>query len=176
MLGENRAEDWAPEVTWHYRPTDFWWWLDPDADPGHRIVAPDHALFPHIRPKDVIWHYHGLLDVPEGARSLIDIVPSADPEGRGGSILYEHPNVMGSPGRLIVTCLDPVSHHGSFFMPAASRFLTGLLDWMDAEFGAPQGAGKVASQRSLASFHGAGSARAASAVSSANAAAKTAST
>lgn len=135
VLGENRAEDWAPHVTWHYRPTNFWWWLTPNADPGHRIVAPDHALFRHLRKEDVIWHYHGLLDLPEGARSLIDIAPEADPEGRGGSILYEHPNVAGTKGTLIVSCLDPVYHHGSFFMPASSRFLSGLLDWMEESYG-----------------------------------------
>lgn len=133
VLGENRAQDWAPAVDWQFRPTNFWWWLEDGGDPGHRVVQPGHPLFRHVSPRDVVWHYHGLLRVPDGAHSLVDITPAADPQGRGGSILYDHPGVGG--GRMIVSCLDPTYHHGSFFMPAASRFLAGLLDWMHAEFG-----------------------------------------
>jgi hypothetical protein len=59
---------------------------------------------------------------------------AADPQGRGGAIFYDHPGVGGAAGRLVVGTLDPFYHHGSFFMPAASRFLAGLLDWMDEEF------------------------------------------
>lgn len=35
---------------------------------------------------------------------------------------------------MIVTTLDPFYHTGSYFMPAAQRFLAGLLDWTDATF------------------------------------------
>ncbi len=136
VLGENHAQDWVPGMNWEFRPTNFWWWLEQGADPGHRIREPDHPIFRHVAPRDVVWHYHGLMHPPEGARSLVDITPVADPEGKGGSILYDHTG-LGNGGRLVVSCLDPVYHHGSFFMPAASRFLTGLLDWMHAEFGNP---------------------------------------
>jgi hypothetical protein len=134
VLGENQAQTWAPGVSWEFRPTNFWWWLEKGADPGHRIVAPDHILFRHFSLNDIVWHYHGLLKPPAGATSLVEITPEGDPEGRGGSILYDHPHVGGSAGRMIVTTLDPFYHHGSFFMPAATRFLEKLLDWTNAAF------------------------------------------
>jgi hypothetical protein len=134
VLGENRAQEWAPEIVWEFRPTNFWWWLEKGADPGHRIAAPEHELFRHVGMDALVWHYHGLLTPPPGAVSLVDISPDRDPEGRGGSILYDHRDVAGTSGRMIVTTLDPFYHHGSFFMPAASRFLKGLLDWTDVAF------------------------------------------
>lgn len=134
VMGENRAEQWAPDVVWSFRPTNFWWWLDKGIDPGIRIAAPDHPLFAFVESRDIAWHYHGLLTVPEGATSLIDILPAADEQGNGGSLLYDHAGIGEANGRLIVSTLDPFYHHGSFFMPAASRFLSGLLDWLHSEF------------------------------------------
>jgi hypothetical protein len=134
VLGENRAFEWAPGVAWRFRRTNFWWWLEKNADPGIRLVAADHELFAHVRAADLVWHYHGLLTPPAGAQSLVDVSPAGDPEGEGGSILYDHPGVAGGRGRMIVSTLDPFYHHGSFFMPAASRFLEGLLGWTDATF------------------------------------------
>jgi hypothetical protein len=132
VLGENQAHTWAPGVEWTFKPTNFWWWRE-NENPGHRIVAPDHELFRYVEPKDVIWHFHGLLHPPEGAVPLVTIAPEAggDPSG---SILYDHPGVACGAGRLIVTTLDPFYHTGSYFMPAAQRFLSGLLDWTDARF------------------------------------------
>jgi hypothetical protein len=34
-----------------------------------------------------------------------------------------------TPGTLIVATLDPISHYGSYFMPATERFLDGFLPW-----------------------------------------------
>lgn len=134
VLGENRADEWLPEVSWRFRPTNFWWWLEKGVDPGHRVVAPEHELFRHLKPADVVWHYHGLLTPPAGAIPLVNIAPECDPQGEGGCILYDHPGAGGSSGRLIVTTLDPFYHHGSYFMPAASRFLDGLLAWAVAVY------------------------------------------
>lgn len=133
VLGENQAHTWAPGVEWTFRPTNFWWWLDKDVDPGHRIVEPDHEIFRHVAPKDVIWHFHGLLHPPKGAVPLVTIAPEAG-GGPDGTILYDHRGIADGKGRLIVTTLDPFYHTGSYFMPAAQRFLTGLLDWTDAAF------------------------------------------
>jgi hypothetical protein len=137
VLGENRACQWAPQVQWAFRPTNFWSWLDPNHNPGLVVAAPEHPIFRHLPPRDFVWHYHGLLTPPPGAIALAGISAEADPEGQGGAILYDHPNLGGTAGRLVITTLDPFYHHGSFFMPAASRFLGGLLDWLDAEFGSP---------------------------------------
>jgi hypothetical protein len=34
---------------------------------------------------------------------------------------------------MLITCLDPISHFGSYFMPATERFLDGFLPWVSAE-------------------------------------------
>lgn len=120
-MGETQAHTWLPGVRWTYRPADFWWWLSPGADSGLRLVAPAHPLFAGMTLAEATWHYHGVFDPPLGARSIID-------HAAGGSVLYD--DDATTAGRLIVTSLDPFYHHGSNFMPAASRFLAGFLPWL----------------------------------------------
>jgi len=123
-MGNTNPQQWLPQVRWtDGPPTDFWWWLTPGADSGLRLVWPEHSLFNYISLADATWHQHGSFAVPEGARSLID------KEGCG-SVLYEDSH--STPGRLIVTSLDPCYHHGSYFMPATTRFLRGFLPWLHA--------------------------------------------
>ncbi|GLK67330.1 hypothetical protein [Hansschlegelia plantiphila] len=126
-LGENQVETWLPGVGWSPRPTNFWWWLDENAEPEQRLVEPAHELFVAVPFADAIWHYHGVLTPPAGARTLIDV--PADPEGRdeGGALLYD--DQASFAGRAIVSTLDPFYHHGSSFMPATTRFLDGFLPW-----------------------------------------------
>ncbi len=127
VLGENAAETWAPGVVWTSRPTNFWWWLEPGAEPPQHLVRPDHELFRFVAFRDSIWHFHGILHPPAGAETLIAV--AADPEGRdgGGALLYD--DRVSTPGRLVVATLDPFYHHGSHFMPATTRFLDGFLPW-----------------------------------------------
>jgi hypothetical protein len=33
-------------------------------------------------------------------------------------------------GTLVVATLDPLSHYGAYFMPAAERFLDGFMAWI----------------------------------------------
>lgn len=133
VLGENQAHTWAPGVEWTFRPTNFWWWLDKGTDPGHRIANPDHEIFRHVSQRSVVWHFHGLLHPPPGAIPLVTIAPEMG-GGPDGTLLYDHPGVAGGQGRLVVTTLDPFYHNGSHFMPMATAFLAGLLDWTDAAF------------------------------------------
>lgn len=127
VFGENAAESWAPNVAWSPRPTNFWWWLEPGAEPPQHLAAPDHEIFRSVVFRDSIWHFHGVLQPPAGAETLIAV--PADPEGRdnGGALLYD--DRVSTPGRLIVATLDPFYHHGSRFMPATTRFLDGFLPW-----------------------------------------------
>lgn len=126
-LGESQSERWLPGVQWFPREVNFWWWLTPGADSRLRNVQPEHPVWQHISLPDATWHQHGFFTLPEGCRSLID---HAD----GGSIFYED-NVT-TPGRMILTTLDPCYHHGSYFMPATTRFLQGFLPWLHAGSGA----------------------------------------
>ncbi|MDR2129384.1 MAG: hypothetical protein LBP52_10020 [Burkholderiaceae bacterium] len=120
-MGANQTETWLDGVEWIESPVNFWWWKEPGADSGLRLVAPGHPLFKHISLADATWHQHGSYRVPLGAQSLIDKLGY-------GSVLYE--DTAHWPGRLIVSALDPMYHHGSHFMPAATRFLRGLLPWL----------------------------------------------
>jgi len=121
LMGECRPDRWLPQVSWAPAPTNFWWWLEEGAELGIRIASPDHGLFRHLTLADATWHIHGHFRVPEGATCLIE-------EPGRGAILYDDP--VSTPGRIVATCLDPFYHHGSRFMPAATRFLDGFLPWL----------------------------------------------
>lgn len=120
-LGESESERWLPGIEWHPREVNFWWWLTPGADSRLRIGDKTHPLWNHLSLADATWHQHGYFNPPPGARRLID---HAD----GGCILYE--DTHSTAGRMILTTLDPCYHHGSYFMPSASRFLYSFLPWL----------------------------------------------
>ncbi|MCA1260901.1 hypothetical protein LC061_08970 [Nitratireductor aquimarinus] len=126
-LGESRSELWMPGIEFTSVPTNWWWWLETGADLGVSITAPDHALLAGMGRKDLTWHLHGWFRPPEGAHVL-----ATDREDR--AILYE--DTVTTPGRMIVSSLDPFFHHGSHFMPATTRFLDrfipNLKDYLNA--------------------------------------------
>ncbi|MDC7789658.1 hypothetical protein PQJ75_25330 [Rhodoplanes sp. TEM] len=130
VLGECEAETWAPGVRSAPRPTNFWWWLDPAETPPHRFVAPEHEMFRHVAPESTVWHIHGVLFPPDGAVPLVTVPEDRDGRDPGGALLYD--DRVTTPGRLIVSTLDPFYHHGSRFMPATTRFLDGFLTWTRA--------------------------------------------
>lgn len=127
-MGSTGPHQWLDHVDWTDTPTNFWWWKE-GGSLGLRCVAPDHPLFDHITLDDATWHHHGHFAPPAGARSLIDV-------GEEGSILYE--DTVTTNGRLIVTALDPMYHHGSYFMPATTRFLDGFLPFLKESVTAPR--------------------------------------
>jgi hypothetical protein len=124
VLGEVGAHTWLPGLSWTPRPTNFWWWRTGE-DPGIHQHHPEHPIWRHLAGGDVVWHYHGLLHPPPGVTPLASV---RDHGADAGSILYE--DRTSTSGRLVVTTMDPVHHHGSNFMPAATRLLHGLLRWL----------------------------------------------
>jgi len=112
-MGESRSDLWLPHVTFTATDTNWWWWLTPGSSLGVRI-ATAHPLLAGMRDADVTWHLHGYFDPPAGATVLVR-------DGAGHAIAYDDAN--STPGRMIVTSLDPCYHHGSHFMPATTRFL-----------------------------------------------------
>ncbi len=119
-MGSTGHPDWLPNVNWTDTPTNFWWWKE-GGEIGLKLATPDHPLFNRLSLADVTWHYHGYFQVPDGAQSLVDV-------GELGSIFYE--DTVSTPGRLLITSLDPMYHHGSYFMPATTRFLDGFLPFL----------------------------------------------
>lgn len=124
ILGENSVDTWWPGVREQVRPTIFWWWRTGE-DSRIRRTATDHPAAAWFADKALAWHYHGVLDPPEGAASLVDL---HTPEGEvDGSLLYI--DEASTPGRVLVTTMDPVYHHGSGFMPGATQLLYSALRW-----------------------------------------------
>lgn len=117
-LGESRSDLWLPGVRFTGTATNWWWWLTPGADLGVRITDPAHPLLDGITDREVTWHLHGYFDPPEGARVMAR-------DGQGRAILYE--DSVSTNGRMIISSLDPVYHHGSHFMTATTRLLDRFL-------------------------------------------------
>lgn len=115
---------WLPGIRWEHRPTNFWWWLEPNAKSGLVLTKPEHSLFQYITLDDATWHQHGVFWPPDGVETLITLED-------GGVVFYV--DRMSTSGTLIVTCLDPIAHFGSYFMPATERFLDGFLPWVSRE-------------------------------------------
>lgn len=131
VLGINEVHTWLPGLSYRDAPTNFWWWSTGE-DPGIRPTASDHEAWHYLSPKSVIWHQHGSFVTEHEVTSLLEL---EEPDGHGGwtnfgSILFE--DTTSTAGRIIVTTLDPIFHHGSNFMPGATRFLYAILRWTDA--------------------------------------------
>ena len=114
--------EWLPQHKWEFRPTNFWWWLEPGADSGLRLPGESHDLFTkYLTLGDATWHQHGVYWPSEGCETLVS---TAD----GGSVLYI--DRVNTKGTWVNTTLDPDFHFGSYFMPATERFLRGFLPWL----------------------------------------------
>ncbi|MFD4441960.1 hypothetical protein ACFWPK_19515 [Nocardia sp. NPDC058519] len=124
VFGENGVGEWLPGVQEESRPTNFWWWRTGE-DHRIRLRAPHHPAWPYFADRSVIWHFHGVLKPPQGAVSLVDLETVTGE--RDGSLLYL--DELSTPGRLLVTTMDPVYHHGSGFMPGATQLLYSAMQW-----------------------------------------------
>ncbi len=122
-LGETESHTWLPNIAWSNRPTNFWWWKTAGATLGLYAATPEHTLFQYLSIKQASWHYHGVFTPPSGAVTLIGV------EG-DGAVLYE--DTVSTPGRLVISSLDPFYHYGSYFMPITEQFLDGFLKWLNA--------------------------------------------
>lgn len=124
VLGENRVGTWLAGTHEQTRPTIFWWWRTGE-DSRIRRTDTDHPSASWFSDRALTWHYHGVLTPPDGAVSLVDLhTPDGDVDG---SLLYI--DEVSTAGRLLVTTMDPVYHHGSGFMPGATQLLYSVLRW-----------------------------------------------
>ena len=126
VLGETRPDLFLEGVDLEPVPTNFWWWLQPGADLGVRVAEPAHPLMTRLRQADLTWHIHGTFRKLGGGTAL---AVWQDDE-KGGPILVD---AQRGSGRLLITTLDPIYHHGSGFMPTTTRFLDVFLPWLAEE-------------------------------------------
>lgn len=124
VLGENDVGSWLPGAREQARPTIFWWWRTGE-DSRIRPRRGDHPAGEWFADRALVWHYHGVLTPPHGAVSLVDL--HTGDGGVDGSLLYV--DEVSTAGRILVTTMDPVYHHGSGFMPGATQLLYSALRW-----------------------------------------------
>ena len=122
VLGETRPDLFLDGVTLRVVPTNYWWWLEAEGRLDVRVVDRAHPLLREVDEADLRWHVHGTHDV-EGGRELVRY----EDREEGGAVMVE---ASRGAGRLLVTTLDPVYHHGSGFMPATTRFLEVFVPWL----------------------------------------------
>ena len=115
--------NWLPNQKWEHRPTNFWWWLEENADSGLRVKHEDHPFHERFALSDCTWHQHGVFWPPAHATTLI---ATAD----NGSVLYI--DEESTNGTWIITTLDPDYHFGSYFMPSTEHFLEALFPWLSS--------------------------------------------
>lgn len=121
-----------PNVIWEYRPTNFWWWLEPGAQSSIVAVEPNHELFRYIMLRDATWHYHGIFRPPEGSDVVLGVVDdSVEKRSKAPSLLpIFYIDRISTRGTMVITSLDPMFHFGSYFMPQTERFLDGFLSYV----------------------------------------------
>jgi len=119
----DQNHDWLPGSHYEFRPTNFWWWLEPGARSGLEVANERHSIFRHMGLDDATWHQHGVFYPEPGA----DVAIRTED---GAAVLYTD-DVSGAPGRLVMTTLDPDYHFGAHFMPATERFLDRFFPWLD---------------------------------------------
>jgi hypothetical protein len=118
----SQHREWLPAHKWEFRPTNFWWSLEPGTDGALRLTDSTSDLFTnYLTLVDVTWHQHGIYWPTVDCETLVS---TAD----GGSILYI--DKVNSKGTWVITTLDPDFHYGSYFMQATERFLRGFLPWL----------------------------------------------
>jgi len=126
VMGETNPDLFLNGLRFTPEPTNFWWWREPGLDLGVKVERPSHQALLGLTAKDCAWHVHGTLSVPKGGDVLLSWHPTrqVSANGEAGALMVDYP--LGK-GRVLVTSLDPIYHHGSGFMPATTRFLKRFL-------------------------------------------------
>lgn len=122
--------DWLDIAGLEWTPgncRDWLWWTKGEKL-EIRLSEPHHPITARMPLSHMSWHWGGSYNVPEGARSIVEI-----DDGRG-SLFLDFPSRPGR-GRLLLATLDPHSHNGQRFMPATTRFLRSFYPWLNEELG-----------------------------------------
>ncbi|WP_455273621.1 hypothetical protein [Rhizobium herbae] len=114
--------DWTPGNC-----RDWLWWMKGEKLEV-RLSEPHHPITGSMPLSLMSWHWGGSYNVPEGARSIVEI------EDDGRSLFLDFPSLPAG-GRLMLATLDPHSHNGQRFMPATTRFLQSFYPWLNRELG-----------------------------------------
>lgn len=122
--------DWIdiPGLEWTPGNCRDWLWWTKGEKLEVRLTEPHHPITESMPLSHMSWHWGGSYNVPDGARSILEI-----DDGRG-SLFLDFPALPGG-GRLLLATLDPHSHNGQRFMPATTLFLRSFYPWLNRELG-----------------------------------------
>jgi len=122
--------DWLdiPGLTWTPGNCRDWLWWTKGEKLEVRLSVPHHPITESVPLSHMSWHWGGSYNIPEGARSILEI-----DDGRG-SLFLDFPSLPGG-GRLLLATLDPHSHNGQRFMPATTRFIQSFYPWLNRQLG-----------------------------------------
>ena len=122
--------DWLdiPGLKWTPGNCRDWLWWTKGEKLEVKLSEPHHPITESMPLSHMSWHWGGSYNIPEGARSILEI-----DDGRG-SLFLDFPSLPGG-GRLLLATLDPHSHNGQRFMPATTRFLRSFYPWLNRELG-----------------------------------------
>ncbi len=120
--------DWleVPGLEWSPGNCRDWLWWTKGEKLEISLTTPAHPIAQSIPLSHMSWHWGGSYNVPQGARSIVEI------DGGGGSLFLDFPS-LANGGRLLLATLDPHSHNGQRFMPATTRFLRSFYPWLNRE-------------------------------------------
>ncbi|CAM4007633.1 hypothetical protein [Corynebacterium belfantii] len=143
--GENQVGTWLPGVKETRRGTNFWAWRTGE-DLGRRSINPAHPMWNYLSDEAVHWHYHAVLNPPEGATALVHLEvldnhrdeDHLDPWGEHYLAIAGEQNVLlyhdevSFPSEIVVSTMDATYHHGAGFMPGATQLFYRMLRWLSA--------------------------------------------
>ena len=120
--------DWLdiPGLEWSPGNCRDWLWWTKGEKLEISLTTPAHPIAQSIPLSHMSWHWGGSYNVPQGARSIVEI------DDGGGSLFLDFPS-LANGGRLLLATLDPHSHNGQRFMPATTRFLRSFYPWLNRE-------------------------------------------
>jgi hypothetical protein len=89
-----------------------------------KIIDPDHPVFRSLSVDDLVWHFHGSLVAPAGARVLLAY-------GDDNCLAIEHRPAGG--GLIFASTLDPILHAGYGVVKKTHVFAGAVLNWVKSD-------------------------------------------
>lgn len=122
VTGRNSPHLWLEGIEEIELPFNFWWWLDENSQIDILQDDINSRIFKYIDFKDMLWHFHN------GYKKLPNSISAIKYRHNDEISIFQEAHYMG--GRLILSSLDPLFHHGNFFMPNATKLAIAMIKYL----------------------------------------------
>ncbi|MDY3245382.1 hypothetical protein [Campylobacter sp.] len=122
VTGRNDPHLWLEGIEEVQLPFNFWWWLDKNEQIDALKDDENAKIFNYIDFKDMLWHFHN------GYKKLPNSSSAIKYKYDDKISIFQEASYMG--GKLILSSLDPLFHHGSFFMPNATKLAIAMIKYL----------------------------------------------